>query len=189
MVRCTRAGIGMPTASHMCGSSGGHGRRKTLDHLCNRKRCVRPDHLWPISETLNSHLRHARALTGSLAYWRDAAGVHLRMRSVERWASANSLPYGDLPPFGRDGARPPTAYSRTSTSSTRRPGYARLTKGCALGSTSCSDRQSRRQGQPRGAAPRHPHENFPTRPDRERLGRPGAVKCSAGGTSPQHHLS
>lgn len=90
---------------------GGHGRRKTLDHLCNEKRCVRPDHLWPISQTLNSQLRHARALAGSLAFWRDAAGVHPRMRNIERWALANNLPYGDLPPFGRDGVRPPMAYS------------------------------------------------------------------------------
>lgn len=88
---------------------GGHGRRKTLDHLCNVKRCVRPDHLWPISETLNSQLRHARALAGALAFWRDAAGVHPRMRNIERWASTNDLPYGDLPPFGRDGERPPMA--------------------------------------------------------------------------------
>ena len=89
---------------------GGHGRRKTLDHLCNVKRCVRPDHLWPISETLNSQLRHARALAGRLAYWRDAAGIHPRMRNIERWAFANDLPYGELPPFGRDGKRAPFVY-------------------------------------------------------------------------------
>ena len=33
------------------------------------------------------------------------------MRNVERWAYANKLPYGDLPPFGRDGVRPPMTYS------------------------------------------------------------------------------
>ena len=33
------------------------------------------------------------------------------MRNIEKWAIANNLPYGDLPPFGRDGVRPPMAYS------------------------------------------------------------------------------
>lgn len=89
---------------------GGHERRKTLDHLCNVKRCARPDHLWPVSATLNSQLRHARALAGFLEYWRDAAGVHPRMRNIERWASAHDLPYGELPPFGRDGRRSPMVY-------------------------------------------------------------------------------
>jgi hypothetical protein len=90
---------------------GGHGRRLTLDHLCNVRRCVRPDHLWPVSNTLNSQLRHARALAGALAYWQDAAGVHARMRNIEAWAIANDLPYGELPPFGRDGQKPPRAHS------------------------------------------------------------------------------
>jgi hypothetical protein len=87
---------------------GGHERRKTLDHLCNVKRCVRPDHLWAISNTLNSKLRYERALAGARAYWQDSWGMYHRA-GVEAWAAANGLPYGDLPPFGRDGRKPPRA--------------------------------------------------------------------------------
>jgi hypothetical protein len=72
---------------------GGHATGKVLDHLCNVPRCVRPDHLWPITNTNNLSLMHQRALAGNLEYWR-----HCRITpySVEliRWAVAKGLPWG-----------------------------------------------------------------------------------------------
>ena len=81
---------------------GGHKPKNVLDHICNRKLCVRPDHLWPISNTLNIKLRKERALGGSLAYWYDARGLHVPI-SLGLWAFKNQLPYGKESPFGKGG--------------------------------------------------------------------------------------
>lgn len=81
---------------------GGHPSGKVLDHICNRKLCVRPDHMWPISSTLNIKLRQERARAGGLEWWRDARGIPDDL-VLAVWASKNSLPYGWTPPFGRDG--------------------------------------------------------------------------------------
>lgn len=58
--------------------------------------------MWPISNTLNIKLRKDRAFGGSLAYWRDARGIHVPM-SLGLWAYKNKLPFGKEAPFGRDG--------------------------------------------------------------------------------------
>lgn len=81
---------------------GGHKPKQVLDHICNRKLCVRPDHMWPISNTLNIKLRRDRAFGGSLSYWRDARGLHEPIQ-LGLWAFQNELPYGKEAPFGRGG--------------------------------------------------------------------------------------
>lgn len=81
---------------------GGHKANQVLDHICNRKLCVRPDHMWPISNTLNIKLRRERALAGRLAYWRDSNGLHEPLL-LGLWAFQNDLPYGKEAPFGRGG--------------------------------------------------------------------------------------
>lgn len=81
---------------------GGHKPKEVLDHICNRKLCVRPDHMWPISNTLNIKLRKERAFGGRLEYWRDAKGLHDPL-TLGVWAMQNGLPHGKEAPFGRDG--------------------------------------------------------------------------------------
>lgn len=72
---------------------GGHATGKVLDHLCNVSRCVRPDHLWPITNTNNLSLMHQRALAGELEYWRHARITPYSVALI-RWARANQLPWG-----------------------------------------------------------------------------------------------
>lgn len=81
---------------------GGHLPRRVLDHICNRKLCVRPEHLWPITNTLNNKLRRDRAFAGLLEWWKDAHGIPDKL-STAVWARNNGLPYGWTPPFGREG--------------------------------------------------------------------------------------
>ena len=73
---------------------GGHSRRQTLDHICNRQLCVRPDHLEPVSDTLNVKRRDDRAFA--------AAGtmmVHTQVQhstsNMDQWAASQGLPYGN----------------------------------------------------------------------------------------------
>ncbi len=70
---------------------GGHGQRQELDHVCNTPLCVRPDHLEPVSRTINERRKHERALSGRVDHWRDSARLP---RSLEllRWASEVGLP-------------------------------------------------------------------------------------------------
>lgn len=70
---------------------GGHGQRQELDHVCNTPLCVRPDHLEPVSRTINERRKHERALSGRVDHWRDSARLP---RSLEllRWASEMGLP-------------------------------------------------------------------------------------------------
>lgn len=71
---------------------GGHATGKVLDHLCNVSRCVRPDHLWPITNTSNISLMHQRALAGDLEYWRHARVTPYSVALI-RWATVNQLPW------------------------------------------------------------------------------------------------
>lgn len=75
---------------------GGHGRRQTLDHLCNRPLCVRPDHLEPVSGTLNTDRRDVRqaADVGAVLYPKHRPRDSTEM---DEWASATGLPFGNPP--------------------------------------------------------------------------------------------
>lgn len=54
---------------------GGHERQKTLDHIFNRPLCTRPDHMEPISDTINTKRRDERAFApGGIGYPSKAAG-------------------------------------------------------------------------------------------------------------------
>ncbi|MFF2675425.1 HNH endonuclease [Arthrobacter koreensis] len=71
---------------------GGHAPGKVLDHICNVTRCVRPDHLWAITNTDNIRLMHQRALAVDKEFWRHArmSPFHL---STFMWARQNDLPW------------------------------------------------------------------------------------------------
>lgn len=70
---------------------GGHDQGKVLDHICNVTRCVRPDHLWAITNTNNLSLMHQRALAEDKEFWRHTAATPLYL-SVFLWAVGNDLP-------------------------------------------------------------------------------------------------
>ena len=73
---------------------GGHERKKTLDRLCNRRLCTRPDHLQPISATINTERRDDRAFAAAGTTWHHAP-IHHDTRKMDEWAAANGLPYGN----------------------------------------------------------------------------------------------
>lgn len=71
---------------------GGHAPGKVLDHLCNVTHCVRPDHLWPITNTNNISLMHQRALAGPQEFWRHAR-ITPHSLSMILWAREVGLPW------------------------------------------------------------------------------------------------
>lgn len=73
---------------------GGHPRGKTLDHLCNRKLCTRPDHMQPISDTINTSRRDERAFAAAGTAWR-LGQMQEETTKMDEWAEANGLPYGN----------------------------------------------------------------------------------------------
>lgn len=77
---------------------GGHARGKVLDHLCNITNCVRPDHLWPITNTSNLSLMHQRAFAGPQDYWRHSRITPFYL-SMFLWARENDLPWRKPEPF------------------------------------------------------------------------------------------
>lgn len=70
---------------------GGHPPGKVLDHICNTKLCVRPDHLWAITNTNNLSLMHQRAAAESAEFWRHSSLTPLFV-SVVIWAAQKGLP-------------------------------------------------------------------------------------------------
>lgn len=72
---------------------GGHERGKTLDHLCNRPLCARPDHMQPISDTINTKRRDDRAFAAEGTVWRHGLMQQDTTR-MDEWAKANCVPYG-----------------------------------------------------------------------------------------------
>lgn len=78
---------------------GGHAPGKVLDHICNVVNCVRPDHLWAITNTDNLRLMHERAAAKDKEFWR-----HTRLTPVVDsmiiWAIDNDLPYLKPAPAG-----------------------------------------------------------------------------------------
>lgn len=75
---------------------GGHARGKTLDHLCNRPLCVRPDHMEPVSGTINSSRRDARAFASPGTVWHHGA-LRQDTSMMDEWAKQNALPCGNPP--------------------------------------------------------------------------------------------
>lgn len=72
---------------------GGHKRHLTLDHLCNRTLCVRPDHMQVVSKTLNTARRDKRVFAPPLKPY--LIGHVPTNDSMNDWAKANGLPYGN----------------------------------------------------------------------------------------------
>lgn len=72
---------------------GGHARRKTLDHICNRTLCVRPDHLQVVSKTINTSLRDKRTFA-SVGTRMDLGHIPTS-DAADAWASAEGLPTGN----------------------------------------------------------------------------------------------
>ena len=70
---------------------GGHAPGQVLDHICNVTRCVRPDHLWAITNTSNLSLMHQRALAEDKEFWRHT-GMTPYYLAVMMWAVHNDLP-------------------------------------------------------------------------------------------------
>ncbi|WP_434613457.1 hypothetical protein [Arthrobacter sp. A5] len=72
---------------------GGHGRRQTLDHLCNRTLCVRPDHMQVVSATTNNRRRDIRTFAPPFTpYFLGSVPSSAKM---DAWALENGLPYGN----------------------------------------------------------------------------------------------
>lgn len=72
---------------------GGHAKGKTLDHICNRKLCVRPDHMQVVTGTVNTKRRDARAFAPAGTAW--VLGHIPVSPEMDAWAEANGLPYGN----------------------------------------------------------------------------------------------
>ncbi|MFE4077977.1 HNH endonuclease [Paenarthrobacter sp. YIM B13468] len=71
---------------------GGHAPGKVLDHICNVVHCVRPDHLWAITNTENLRLMHERAAADDKEFWRHTRTTPV-IDSMIIWAIDNGLPY------------------------------------------------------------------------------------------------
>lgn len=80
---------------------GGHAVGKVLDHICNTPACVRPDHVWPVTNTNNISLMHQRALARNLDYWRHTRITPYSLDMI-RFATANGLPWGKPAPTAYD---------------------------------------------------------------------------------------
>ena len=72
---------------------GGHARNQTLDHICNRTLCVRPDHLQVVSKTTNTSRRDVRALAS--AGTRMSLGHVPTSAAADAWAKETGLPTGN----------------------------------------------------------------------------------------------
>lgn len=71
--------------------NGGHAQGRQLDHLCNNTLCVRPDHLQPVTDKVNSRRRNRREKLGELPYWQDSAYMPMGGNLIA-WAIFNNLP-------------------------------------------------------------------------------------------------
>lgn len=93
---------------------GGHAPKQTLDHVCRRRNCVRPDHLMPMTAKRNVEREHGAEVSkeGILA---DLTLLPGMSEDTMAWAVAHGLPVGrgnpDGTPFlyGLDGGE--VAYS------------------------------------------------------------------------------
>lgn len=72
---------------------GGHKRLLTLDHLCNRTRCVRPDHMQAISRSRNIARRDKRAFAPALKPF--DVGFAPSSQRADEWAQRMGLPFGN----------------------------------------------------------------------------------------------
>ena len=84
---------------------GGHAPGRELDHLCNNRACVRPDHLAPVTSTMNERLKHQRELSGRADFHLDAITSPPSWRLIQ-WAAAHpELPFSTrtAPPPRREG--------------------------------------------------------------------------------------
>ncbi|MBD8042611.1 HNH endonuclease [Arthrobacter sp. Sa2BUA2] len=63
-----------------------------LDHICNVTNCVRPDHLWAVTNTENLRLMHERIAALDKEFWRH---THITPQpdAMLVWAIDNDLPY------------------------------------------------------------------------------------------------
>lgn len=71
--------------------NGGHAQGRQLDHLCNNTLCVRPDHLQPVTDKVNSRRRNRREKLGDLPYWQDSVYRPIG-GNLLHWAMFNNLP-------------------------------------------------------------------------------------------------
>lgn len=91
---------------------GGHRSKQTLDHVCRRVECVRPDHLMPMTSKRNIEREHGAKVSrsGILA---DLMLLPSMSAETMAWAVGRGLPVGrgnpDGSPFmyGLDGERVP----------------------------------------------------------------------------------
>jgi len=73
---------------------GGTAPRRVLDHLCAVDvRCVRPDHLWPVTNGTNTRLMHQRTAAGGVEFWRHSRITPYSLPMIQ-WAMTNGLPWG-----------------------------------------------------------------------------------------------
>lgn len=79
---------------------GGHEPGLTLDHICRRRDCVRPDHLMPMTLKRNVEREHGTKIpTASILA--DLAKLPYMPTLVMSWASERGLPVGRGWPDGR----------------------------------------------------------------------------------------
>jgi len=85
---------------------GGHRPGLTLDHVCRNRRCVRPDHLLPVTLHRNRQMEDREHSPETIA--RDLAQIPHMPANVALWAMLHRLPIGRAIPgqpfgFGMDG--------------------------------------------------------------------------------------
>ncbi|WP_214853468.1 hypothetical protein [Arthrobacter sp. ISL-65] len=78
---------------------GGHGSQLTLDHVCRVRRCVRPDHMMPMTGLRNTELEH-RDTEDLVVILADLLKIPNMQPGTMLWATVKRLAVGRAQPGG-----------------------------------------------------------------------------------------